>query len=119
MRWLGCLRRHDVGRDVRSRKGQGKGSLESSPRADAGAPEATAPRPISSAIMIRLAITPAAFDAIAATLPLGSVGYENAVNEKGERLIWLAPNVVDRLRAMRGPRESYSDVILRVAALVG
>jgi hypothetical protein len=26
--------------------------------------------------MIRLAITPAAFDAIAATLPLGSVGYE-------------------------------------------
>ena len=26
--------------------------------------------------MIRIAITPAAFDAIAATLPLGSVGYE-------------------------------------------
>jgi DNA-binding transcriptional LysR family regulator len=24
-----------------------------------------------------------------ATLPLGSVGYENATNEKGERLIWL------------------------------
>ena len=27
--------------------------------------------------MIRIAITRAAFDAIAATLPLGSVGYEN------------------------------------------
>ena len=31
--------------------------------------------------MIKIAISQAAFDAIAATLPLGSVGYENAVNE--------------------------------------
>jgi hypothetical protein len=23
------------------------------------------------------------------TLPLGSMGYENGVNERGERLIWL------------------------------
>jgi hypothetical protein len=34
--------------------------------------------------MIRIAITPAAFEAIAATLPLGNVGHENDVNEKGE-----------------------------------
>jgi len=53
---------------------------------------------------------------IAATMPLGSVGYENATNERGERLIWLEPHVVDKLRAMRGPGESYSDVILRIAA---
>ena len=53
--------------------------------------------------MIRIAISPEAFDAIAATLVLGSVGFENAVNERGERLIWLAPNVVNRLKAMRGP----------------
>jgi hypothetical protein len=66
--------------------------------------------------MVRIAITQAAFDAIAKTLPLGSVGYENATNEKGERLIWLEPSVVERLRAMRGPGESYSDVILRLAA---
>jgi hypothetical protein len=59
--------------------------------------------------LIRIAITQAAFEAIAATLPLGSVGYENEVNERGERYLWLAPNVVDRLRAMRGPGESYSD----------
>ena len=65
--------------------------------------------------MVRIAITPAAFDAIAKTLPLGSIGYENAVNEKGERLIWLEPSMVDRLRAMRGPGESWSDVILRLA----
>ncbi len=65
--------------------------------------------------MIRIAITPAAFEAIAATLPLGSVGYEPQLNAKGERLIWLEAAVVDRLAAMRGPGESYSDVILRLA----
>jgi hypothetical protein len=61
--------------------------------------------------MVRIAISQAAFDASAATLPLGSVGYENATNEQGQRLIWLDRAVVDRLRAMRGPGESYSDVI--------
>ena len=65
--------------------------------------------------MIRIAISQAAFDAIAKTLPLGSVGYENKVNEKGERLIWLDPSMVDRLRSLGGPGESYSDVILRLA----
>jgi hypothetical protein len=65
--------------------------------------------------VIRIAITQAAFDAIAATLALGSVGYENATNEKGERLIWLDRAVVDRLRSLRGLGESYSDVILRLA----
>ena len=47
-------------------------------------------------------------------MPLGSVGYENKVNEKGERLVWFDRAVVDRLGAMRGPGESYSDVILRL-----
>jgi hypothetical protein len=64
--------------------------------------------------MIRIAISQAAFEAIAATLSLGSVGFENATNERGERPIWLDHSVVARLRAMRGPGESYSDVILRV-----
>ena len=49
--------------------------------------------------MIRIAITAAAFEAIAATLPLGSVSYENETNERGERYVWLPPNVVDRLKA--------------------
>ena len=65
--------------------------------------------------MIRIAITQAAFDAIAATLPLGSVGYENQTDEQGQRLIWLDRAVVDRLRSMRSPGESFSDVILRLA----
>ena len=66
--------------------------------------------------MIRIAISQLAFEAIAKTLALGSVGFENQVNEKGERLIWLAPRVVDRLRFLRGPGETYIDVILRLAA---
>jgi CubicO group peptidase (beta-lactamase class C family) len=45
----------------------------------------------------------------------GLSGYENATNEKGERLIWLDSAVVARLRSLRGPGESYSDVILRLA----
>ena len=64
--------------------------------------------------MIRIAITVEAFEALAATLPFGSVGYENQINERGERLIWLDHAVVSRLRAMRGHGESYSDVILRL-----
>ena len=41
---------------------------------------------------------------IAATLPLGSVGYENHVNERGERYVWLPPFVIDRLRFLRRVR---------------
>ena len=66
--------------------------------------------------MIKIAITEAPFTAIAATLPLGSASYENATNERGERYVWLPPNLVDRLRAMRGSGKSYSDVILKLAA---
>jgi hypothetical protein len=64
--------------------------------------------------MIRIAISAEAFAAIAATLPFGSMSFENATNERGERLIWLDHAVVARLRAMRGPGESHSDVILRL-----
>jgi hypothetical protein len=52
----------------------------------------------------------------AATLSLGIVGYKNEINERGERLISLDHAVVARLRAMRGPGESYSDAILRLVA---
>jgi hypothetical protein len=41
--------------------------------------------------LIRIAITPAAFDAIERTLAFGTVAAEAQVNEKGERLIWLEP----------------------------
>jgi hypothetical protein len=44
--------------------------------------------------MVRIAISQAAFAAIARTAPFGSVSFENKTNEHGERLIWLDPSVV-------------------------
>jgi hypothetical protein len=64
--------------------------------------------------MIRISITPAAFEAIARTLPFGSMSFENATDEEGNRLIWLDHAVVSRLRAVRWPGESYRDVILKL-----
>jgi hypothetical protein len=49
--------------------------------------------------MIRIAITAEAFEAIASTLALGSVGYENKIDEHGNRRIWLDRAMVDRLRS--------------------
>ena len=66
--------------------------------------------------MVRIAISQAAFDAIARTMPFGSVDFEAGVDDKGERYIWLPRAVVDRLRSLRGPGESYSDVILALAS---
>ena len=37
--------------------------------------------------LIKIAISVEAFEAIAKTLPVGSVGYEAEANERGERLI--------------------------------
>jgi hypothetical protein len=61
--------------------------------------------------MIRIAITAAAFDAKAATLP-GSVGFEPEPDANGWLLIWLEQSAVNRLRALPGPGESFSGVIL-------
>ena len=52
--------------------------------------------------MVRIAISQAAFDAIARTMPLGSVGYENEANEKGEPLIWLPHDVLGKLNRYWG-----------------
>jgi hypothetical protein len=48
-------------------------------------------------------------------LPFGSVGVERDTDAEGARAMWLPAAVVDRLRALRAPGESYSDVILRIA----
>ena len=65
--------------------------------------------------MIRIAITHAAYNSICATLPLGSVAVEPYYNERGERAVWLEEVWVNRLGATRGPGESTSDAILRLA----
>jgi hypothetical protein len=48
--------------------------------------------------MIRSAVTEAAYEAICATLPLGSVAVEPYYNEKGERVVWLEEVWVNRAR---------------------
>jgi hypothetical protein len=67
--------------------------------------------------MIRISISQAAYEAIAAKLPVGTVGTEARVNEQGEVHIWLEDRWLDKLKAMRGPGENYSGVILRLAAV--
>ena len=62
--------------------------------------------------MIRIAITEAALVAIAKTLPEGTVLHVD--RRGGQSFIHLKEAIVDRLTAMRGPTESYSDVILRL-----
>ena len=70
--------------------------------------------------MIRIAISAEAFEAITATfaaLPKGSVGFELEPQSGAgsRRLIRLHEIWLDKVRAMRRKRESYSDVILRSA----
>jgi hypothetical protein len=66
--------------------------------------------------MVRISITAEAFEALASTMPFGNTGFERELNAKGERLIWIEHVWADKLRGLRGPGESYSDVILRVVA---
>ena len=49
--------------------------------------------------MIRIAITAEAFEAVAVTLPVGSMGFEPQPNERGERLIWVEASAAERLTA--------------------
>ncbi len=69
--------------------------------------------------MIRIAISVEAYEALVATLPLGTVAHEPEPNAKGERLIWLEERWLNKLDAMRKPGENYSDVILRLVELGG
>jgi hypothetical protein len=62
--------------------------------------------------VITISITADAFAAIAATS--GSKA-DVRPDGKGGYLITLPPRVIDALKAMRGPGESYSDVIIRIA----
>ena len=67
--------------------------------------------------MIKIVISEAAFEAIARTLPLGSVGYETEPNERGEMHIWVDDRWADKLSAMRGPNETYPEPILGLVKL--
>ncbi len=57
--------------------------------------------PTEANLMVRIAISPAAFDAICATLPVRSVAVEAGATERGKRVIWLEDVMADRLGAVR------------------
>jgi hypothetical protein len=62
--------------------------------------------------MVSISITVVAYEAIRSTfldLPGTPPGPDGMIK------IWLDPKFADRLAAMRGQGESYSDVILRLA----
>ena len=67
--------------------------------------------------MIRIALTPAAYEATASTLPKGAPLWPVERQGATKCFILVEAAVVDRLAAMRGPGEDYSDVILRLAQL--
>jgi hypothetical protein len=58
----------------------------------------------------------AAYDAIASTLPKGAARWPMQ-RDRCQCLIQVEATVVDRMRAMRGPGESHSHVILRLVEL--
>jgi hypothetical protein len=67
--------------------------------------------------MIRIAITAEAYEAIARTLALGSVGYEIERSESGKVFVWIERQAMDRLTAERRRGEDFSDTIIRLAAV--
>jgi hypothetical protein len=68
--------------------------------------------------MISISITGGAYEAIEATLPDGSDSWPPQPDGRGNLRLWLDRKFVDRLGSPRGPGESYSDVILRMAKAV-
>jgi hypothetical protein len=65
--------------------------------------------------MIGITISGEAYAAIASTSPaIGSLG-ESKVAPDREYRVWLPRDVVNRLRALRQPDETFSGVILRLA----
>jgi hypothetical protein len=74
---------------------------------------------VEESVVIKIAITDAAYEAIRDTLPVASVGFEPEPDAKGDRSIWLERRALDKLSALRGPGDSYSDVILRIAGREG
>ena len=69
--------------------------------------------------MVRITITPAAYAVIKASLAEGTNGRQPQRDAAGHFVIYVEETYVDRLKALRGLRENYSDVILRLAKLEG
>jgi hypothetical protein len=66
-------------------------------------------------LMIGITISGKAYAAIASTLPTTRSIAETKVAPDREYSVWLPRDVVNRLRDLRQPGESFSGVILRLA----
>ena len=62
--------------------------------------------------MIAITISDEAYAAIASVLPAGRA----VESYNGQCTLWLPRAVVNHLRALRAPAETFTDVILRLAA---
>jgi hypothetical protein len=67
--------------------------------------------------VIKIAISAEAFQAVAESLPLGSFAVEPERAPDGRVEIWLEPNVLAKLKMLRRPGESYSDVIMALTGV--
>jgi hypothetical protein len=65
----------------------------------------------------RISITSAAFDAIKATLPVGSLAYQPPRTAQGDFFIWIERGWLNKLEALRQPGEDLSETILRLVAM--
>ena len=61
--------------------------------------------------MIRIANHRRGLRGVTATLPLGSIDFERHPADDGQRLVWLEPHVVNKLRVVRRPGESYRNAM--------
>jgi hypothetical protein len=64
--------------------------------------------------MVRIFVVEEAFEAIKATLPVGSVAFKLDV-ARGERQLWLERVWAAVLGTMRGPGKTFSHLIMRLA----
>ena len=66
--------------------------------------------------MVTISITVEAYSAVTATLPDDADAFPPERDGRGGIRFVVDHKTLDRLTALRGPGESYSDVILRLAA---
>jgi predicted CopG family antitoxin len=65
--------------------------------------------------VVTISITVEAYEATQATLPKDADAWHAEPDDRGSVRLTLDHKTLDRLSALRGPRESYSDVLLRLA----
>jgi hypothetical protein len=65
--------------------------------------------------MISISITVEDYEAVKATLREGVEADPPQIDERGGVRFLVDRKTLDRLTALRGPGESYSDIILRIA----